>query len=92
MNHMSVSIMDDSADSLPKWLPDQPDDDVLPLYPQDEVEEVQHLKDNPTGRRSWFSNKQKREAVTIRARDVLNMDFCNGYLDFNTFALKVIAI
>lgn len=89
MNYMHVTPLESESSELAGWNPKQPEEDVLPLYAGKDNSHVQQLKGNASGRRSWFANKQHRQEVTISPKHHLSLDFCNGYLDFNTFALKV---
>lgn len=38
-------------------------------------------------RASWLGNKNHRENLTITPSDVLTVDFCNGFIDFNSLQL-----
>lgn len=52
-------------------------------------EEGKRLRGDPASRRTYFAKKENRKRLTFRPDHWLNLDFCNGYLDFNTFSLKV---
>jgi hypothetical protein len=88
MNHLSVQRLASADAKAPEWSSSQPEDDITPLY--SDPADVQHLKGHANARRSWYADKTKRQNITITSRDYVNMDFCNGFLDFNTFSLKVI--
>ena len=87
MNHMHITPLESSSAPLPDWKPEQPNDDVLPLYT--DIDDVKHLEGDASARRKWFSDQSKRKQVTFTPKDALNLDFCNGILDFNTFSAKV---
>lgn len=92
MNHLQITALESAASEEPQWSSSQPAEDILPLYSDTETpasSDVQALKGNSTSRRSYFAKKDKREVVDFKPNHWLDMDFCNGYLDFNTFSLKL---
>ncbi|KAG8933880.1 hypothetical protein FRC03_010929 [Tulasnella sp. 419] len=44
---------------------------------------------NPTKRRNYFKDQQKRKSVTLTTEDVLEMDFCYGFLRFPSLDLQL---
>lgn len=88
MNHMSVQPLSDPSQP-PAWSAEQPEDDIATLYPPEAQDKVASLKGNAAQRRTYYAKKDTRKEVTFKPDQWLNLDFCNGYLDFNTFSLKV---
>jgi len=87
MNYLNASKEGAKSDK-PAWNSKQPSEDVLALF-ESPSSAVEALKDNANARRSYFANKAHRQEVTLKPDSWLDMDFCNGYLDFNTFSLKL---
>ena len=86
MNYLNATKLD--SGKHPAWKPQQPSEDVLAFY-DSPSSAVEALQGNANARRSYFASKAHREEVTLKPDTWLDMDFCNGYLDFNTFSLKL---
>lgn len=87
MNHLRASKLESNSEQ-PAWSARQPEEDVSALFSVP-PNAVGNLKGNSNARRSYFANKAHRQEVTLNPDTWLDMDFCNGYLDFNTFSLKL---
>jgi len=88
MNHMLVQPLSDPSNP-PAWSAEQPEDDIAALYPSEAQDKVANFKGNAAQRRTYYSKKDARKEVLFKPDQWLNLDFCNGYLDFNTFSLKI---
>lgn len=89
MNYMNVHALESADAAPPKWSSSQPTEDVAPLYASGSSGTANSLKGNATGRRTHFSKKPNRQEVAFEPTHWIDMDFCNGFLDFNTFSLKL---
>ena len=89
MNYMNVYALESADAAPPKWSSSQPTEDVAPLYASGSSTTADSLKGNATGRRTHYSKKPNRQEVTFKPTHWIDMDFCNGFLDFNTFSLKL---
>lgn len=86
MNKVQVSEVNGD---LPAWSPAQPEDDILTLLNEVQSDTTAVARNNPNSRRTYLSKKEHRQEITIEPKHFLKLDFCNGFLDFNTFSLKV---
>ena len=90
MNWIHATKTSGSDSSLPPWQHEQPEEYIDDLIPESDRDAARlPVKGNPGSRRSYLADQDNRKAITITPETVVHADFCNGYLDFNTFSLKV---
>lgn len=90
MNWIHATKTSGSESSLPPWQHEQPKEDIDDLIPELDRDATRlPVKGHPGSRRSYLADQDHRKAITITPETVVHADFCNGYLDFNTFSLKV---
>lgn len=76
-------------DIAPLFLADEEKIDESTGIQENTVKELQSDDANAASRTraSWLGKKANREKVSVTPRDVVTVDFCNGYIDFNTLQL-----
>lgn len=89
VNFISVkkSAAGENAD---QWNPEPPSEDCLSLF--ERCNDREEVGNEPSLRRKWFANKANRTGVVVGKDHLITTDFCNGYINFSTLALKIPAI
>ncbi|KAG0143505.1 hypothetical protein CROQUDRAFT_661124 [Cronartium quercuum f. sp. fusiforme G11] len=83
MNLINTQKLPADDSPLPEWDGHRPREDCSTLMPKAMSPPKAHV------RRKHFSVQANREEITLGPRGFLNAEFCNGFLDFSTLALKV---